>query len=135
GEATSPDFALFLLLHYRAHQFHHASAHLLTPDRRKQRHQFYPFRCGKQILKKALSLLAGFTTPRRPNTFEETRYWHVERRGDVEQTRRCDPVHAFLVFLHLLKCHAQDFRESFLAHSDLKPARPHSDTEPAVNRI
>src|SRR6185369_487078 len=38
---------------------------------------------------------------------EEERHWHIERLGDPHQPAGADPVHALLVFLHLLKRDAE----------------------------
>ena len=46
---------------------------------------------------------------------------HAEDSRDFEQTACADAVHAFFVFLHLLKGQAEQFAQSFLTHADQHP--------------
>ncbi|MBB2820077.1 UNVERIFIED_ORG: hypothetical protein GGD59_003340 [Rhizobium esperanzae] len=55
--------------------------------------------------------------------------------GDPLQTTRADAVDALLVFLNLLKGHADLLGKPLLAHSEQLPARPDARSDIAVYGI
>ncbi len=68
-------------------------------------------------------------------TVKEPRDGHLKRRGDIEETARGDPVHAFLVFLHVLKGDAKNVSQLFLAHAEFKAPRANALTQPSIHSV
>ncbi|MNE76578.1 hypothetical protein D3C80_1728210 [compost metagenome] len=71
----------------------------------------------------------------RRGILEEKRGADTKRVGDALQSARADAVHAFLVFLYLLKGDAESIGEGGLAHAQDLAAATDQRTDVYVYRI
>jgi len=91
-----------------------------------------PWRLGLSAIAFAGCQLCCPTVGRQP--LKEIGNWNTESDAKLVQPTGTDPVGAFLVFLHLLKCNAELVRYTLLSEMRCSPSLEHSLGYMLVNR-